>query len=243
MSQRAVLVVVWSRMSEMLATPFVALSGVRCPVSGCPRARVPGGGCAGVRSAGVRCPRALCPRPPCPRRGGSWSSVRRGQSPAVGTGRLRRDRLPVSASGRLFAGLAVAAAGGSRTGRGSRLQTWPPSWDALGRRLRPRSTAWPTRDSRLRARVAVGVVGDHGRGAGCVRRSPRWRMAARRSSYVSPGAGSLREALTRWLDQGGDYGAWSLGWGGTRSPGSRRAGGFDCEKGARPPCGPGMQRA
>jgi hypothetical protein len=191
-----------------------------CPVSGV-RVR-----CPGVRCPGVRCPRVWCPvcGPPVSTRlvsiqsalgWGSWSEpVRRRQGPAVRTGQLRRGRPPCPRAAQSSARVGLARSQPAKVvlgWRGSRPRTWPPSWDALGRRLRPRSTAWPTRDSRLRARVARQLAGDHGRGAGWARHSPmccigcvpvvvhaaRGRMAGMRPTM-------------RWLDRGGDYGAWSL---------------------------------
>jgi hypothetical protein len=209
----------WLRGRECpnVAAPFVALSGVRCP---CPVS------VSGVRCPGVRCPRVWCPvcGPPVSTRlvsiqsalgWGSWSEpVRRRQRPAVRTGQLRRGRPPCPRAAQSSARVGLARSQPAKVvlgWGGSRPRTWPPSWDALGRRLRPRSTAWPTRDSRLRARVARQLAGDHGRGAGWARHSPmccigcvpvvvhaaRGRMAGMRPTM-------------RWLDRGGDYGAWSL---------------------------------
>ena len=220
----------------MLATPFVALSGVRvsaCPVSACPVAGVP---VSGLRASGVRASRVRVRLRAGVR---SWSLGARARAPRLGRFRLRRGHPPRLRAARLFARAGRGRAGGGRTGRGSRLRTWPPSRDALGRWLRPRSPAWPTRDSRLRAGRPSGWLGITGRGAGCARRSPTRCM----SSCVSSGAGSSAGGPHEVLDQGGDYGAWSLDGVGPESPGSGRAGGFDCEKGARPHRGPGMQRA
>ena len=228
--------VVWSRMSECLLR-----RSSPCPVSACPRVR-----CPRVQWRVCRCP--VCGRPVSARLVSAFASapgcvrgasVRRARAPWLGRFRLRRGHPPRLRAARLFARAGRGRAGGGRTGRGSRLRTWPPSRDALGRWLRPRSPAWPTRDSRLRAGRPSGWLGITGRGAGCARRSPTRCM----SSCVSSGAGSSAGGPHEVLDQGGDYGAWSLDGVGPESPGSGRAGGFDCEKGARPHRGPGMQRA
>lgn len=168
--------VAWSRMSECCCAvrrpvrmSGVRMSGVRCPVSAClvSACLVSGLRASGVHASCVQSVRAGM---------GSWSEpVRRGQSPAVRTGQLRRGRpaCPRAAQSSARVGLARSQPAKVVLGwRGSRPRTWPPSWDALGRRLRPPSTAWPTRDSRLRARVARRLAGDHGLGAGWARHSP-----------------------------------------------------------------------
>jgi hypothetical protein len=171
-----------------------ACYAVRRPVR-CPGVRVSGlrvSGLRGVRSAG--CP--VCGRPvsasrvrrlvsalstPGLVRG---ASVRWGSLPRGWDGRWR-GHPPCPRAARLSA----------RAGRGGRRRRscWAGEsaaelaavWDALRRRLHPGPTAWPTRDSRLRARVARRVVEITGAGyAGC---SPTWSMAVRRLSCVSSG--------------------------------------------------------
>jgi hypothetical protein len=165
-----------------LATPFVALSGLR---ASCVR---------------VSCPRVWCPRASCPRRVGSWSVGAAGQRLAVGTGQLRRGRPPPLRAARLLPGLTgrVVAAGGGRAGRGSRLQSWPPPWAALRRRLGPGSTTWPTRDSRSREGRLSGGGGSGERGVRDVRPRGAWLCAGYRG--CRQGQDRRREALMRWLD-------------------------------------------
>jgi hypothetical protein len=228
----------------MLATPFVALSGVRVSGVRVSGVRVSSGGCAGVRSAGVSCPRVSCPRVSCPRSpprrdafveprcGGPEPRGWAGSGFGVVTRRVCErpgcwPGLAVAALAAVVLGGGVGCGPGRRLGMrsgGGCVHVLPPG--------RPGTAG-------LRAGRPSGWLGITGRGAGCARRSPTRCM----SSCVSSGAGSSAGGPHEVLDQGGDYGAWSLDGVGPESPGSGRAGGFDCEKGARPHRGPGMQRA
>jgi hypothetical protein len=122
------------------------LSASRCPVSGvrCPRVRWRV--CRGVRcgaSVSARLASArLASASALSARAGSCGARRCGAAPRFGTGDFAVVARPCQrAAGRLpksgAIGAVEAVLGRAETSAG----TWPLSWGALGRRLRPRSTA------------------------------------------------------------------------------------------------------
>jgi hypothetical protein len=146
------------------------VSGVRCPVSG-----------VSVRAIGVRCPvsgvsvRAsgirVFPRPLCPNRVRSHSAaVRRA---ATRPGRPESAWSPaVSTTGSSSARVGACRWKLAQAVLGQRRRRPGPGRDRGGVGQRPRSTAWPTRRSRSRARIA--------------------RQGSRRARRGSPTCGRLR---------------------------------------------------
>jgi len=190
-----VFVVVWLRESECSLR-----RSSPCPVSACSGVRVSGVRvlrCPGVQWRVCRCPVCGCPvsarlvsaSDPVCARVGSWNVGAAGQRLAVGTGQLRRGRPPCPRAARLSAQAGCVAAGGGRAGGESAAEV-AGVLGRLRRRLRPGSTAWPSRTAGLRAWVARQVVGDHGRERGCARGSPIWVRLPRVVVGVV-GAGSL----------------------------------------------------
>jgi hypothetical protein len=119
------------RAVRRLSASRCPVSGVRCPVSAvgrpCPR---------------VSRPRVSRPRPPCPRGRGLVERVGAGRP--HGLGRATLPWSPARVSERPVVCPSPARLERWRlcwAERRRRPRTWPLSWGALGRRLRPRSTA------------------------------------------------------------------------------------------------------
>jgi len=183
----AVFVVVAVEDVRMLAVPFVAcprpVSGVRASVPGvlgCPRP-VSGVRCRVRRVSAVRVSVSvrLASASALSAQAGVCGARRCRAAPRFGAGRPWRGRPPCPrAAGLLPESGANGAAEAVLGERRRRPRTWPLSWDALRRRLRPRFDRLPTRTAGWAQRVARRLAEGSRWGSGCARRSPTCWMAA-----------------------------------------------------------------